>query len=44
MTEAFLAMGVDELSMAPSRILEIRKKVRETDISLLDKEKLINRE
>ena len=31
-TEAFLAMGVDELSMPSSSILKIRKKVLETDV------------
>ncbi len=29
MTETFLALGVDELSVAPGRILELRKAVRE---------------
>ena len=29
MTEIFMEMGVDELSMAPSKILEIRKKIIE---------------
>lgn len=38
MTEAFLAMGVDELSMVPSGILEIRKKVRETDTTKIKKD------
>ena len=42
MTEAFLAMGIDELSMAPGSILEIRKKIRETDTRKIDKEKYLN--
>lgn len=33
LTETFLAMGVDELSVSPGYILEIRKKVRETNVS-----------
>lgn len=37
MTETFLAMGIDELSMAPGRILEVRKKVRETDTRKINK-------
>lgn len=32
LTEVFLAMGVDELSMPSSSILKIRKKVLETDV------------
>ena len=42
MTETFLAMGIDELSMAPGNILEIRKKIRETDTRKIDKEKYLN--
>lgn len=42
MTEAFLAMGIDELSMAPGSVLEIRKKIRETDTRRIDKEKYLN--
>lgn len=35
-------MGVDELSMAPGKILEIRKIVRETDTSEIpDSEKSV---
>lgn len=42
MTRLFLAMGVDELSMAPGKILEIRKIVRETDTSEIpDSEKSV---
>ena len=31
MTELFLAMGVDELSVSPALILDLREKIRETD-------------
>lgn len=31
MTETFLAMNIDELSMVPSKILKVKAKVRETD-------------
>ncbi len=33
LTEAFLAMGVDELSVTPSAILPLREKVRSLDVS-----------
>ena len=33
LTETFLALGVDELSVTPGAILPIRKKVLETDVS-----------
>ncbi len=33
MTETFLRMGVDELSVAPSMILKVREKIRNTDLS-----------
>lgn len=33
LTETFLAMGVDELSVSPGHILPIRKIIRETDLS-----------
>lgn len=33
LTGEFLAMGVDELSVAPERILSLRKAIRETDVS-----------
>ena len=33
LTETFLKMGVDELSVSPSSLLKIRKKIRETDLS-----------
>ena len=33
LTETFLAMGVDELSVSPRSVLPLRQKVRETDLS-----------
>ncbi len=33
LTRDFLAMGVDELSVSPGRILPLRKTIRETDVS-----------
>lgn len=33
LTEAFLRMGIDELSVSPSMVLKIRKAVRESDLS-----------
>lgn len=33
LTETFLKMGIDELSVSPSRILPLRKKIRETNVS-----------
>lgn len=33
LTEAFLRMGIDELSVAPSAILSLRKKIRETSLN-----------
>ncbi len=33
MTETFLAMGIDELSVSPPFVLSLRQKVRETDVS-----------
>jgi len=32
LTERFLRMGVDELSVSPGRVLQIRKKIRETNL------------
>ena len=32
LTELFLAMGIDELSVRPSGVLPLRKRVRETDV------------
>jgi phosphotransferase system enzyme I (PtsI) len=33
LTEEFLRMGIDELSVSPSMVLEVRKKVRDIDLS-----------
>ena len=33
LTEEFMRMGLDELSVAPSMILKLRKAVREMDLS-----------
>ncbi len=33
LTKEFLAMGVDELSVSPGRILPLRKAILETDVS-----------
>jgi len=33
MTETFLAMGIDELSVSPQKILAVREKVRSIDVS-----------
>ena len=35
LTEQFIAMGVDELSVSASKLLAIRKIIRETDASRL---------
>lgn len=35
MTETFLKMGVDELSVSPNMVLKIREKIRKTDVSRL---------
>ena len=40
LTEMFLAMGVDELSVSPGAILPIKKKVLETDVSAVRDELL----
>lgn len=42
LTELFLAMGIDELSVTPSAILPIRKKVIETNISEI-KDEILNK-
>ena len=39
LTKDFLAMGYDELSVSPGRILPIRKTVIETNVSEYKKEK-----
>lgn len=41
LTQEFLAMGVDELSVSPGRILPIRKIVLETDVDKYRKERQI---
>lgn len=41
LTETFLAMGINELSVSPSFVLELRKKVIDTNVSQI-KEKIIN--
>ena len=33
MTETFLRMGVDELSVSPSMVLPVREKIRSLDLS-----------
>ena len=33
MTETFLAMGIDELSVSPSSVLKLLQKIRQTDVS-----------
>jgi phosphoenolpyruvate-protein phosphotransferase (PTS system enzyme I) len=33
LTETFLAFGVDELSVSPSAVLKLRKKIRETNVT-----------
>lgn len=40
LTETFLSMGIDELSVSPACILPLRKKIRETDVSKVRDEKL----
>ncbi|BCN32132.1 phosphoenolpyruvate--protein phosphotransferase [Anaeromicropila herbilytica] len=42
LTETFLAMGIDELSVSPSLILGLRKKVRETNVDAV-KDALLDR-
>jgi len=32
LTETFLKMGIDELSVSPSEVLKVRKRIRETDL------------
>ena len=38
MTETFLRMGVDELSVSPTAILALRNKIRGLDLNKIDKE------
>lgn len=40
LTEIFLSMGIDELSVSPACILPLRKKIREIDVSKVKDEKL----
>ncbi len=42
LTETFLAMGVDELSVTPNHILPLKQKILETDISLVKERVLKN--
>ena len=42
MTEAFLAMGIDELSGSPAGVLPLRKKIRETSVKERQEEILKN--
>lgn len=42
LTELFLSMGIDELSVSPPYVLGLRKKVRETDISKV-KDRILDR-
>ena len=35
LTETFLAMGVDELSVSPNHILPLKQKILETDVGLI---------
>lgn len=36
LTEFFLSIGIDELSVSPAMVLPVRKKVRETDVSKIN--------
>ncbi len=40
LTETFLSIGIDELSVSPRSVLPLRQKIRETDVSAV-KEKLL---
>ncbi len=40
LTELFLSMGLDELSVSPRSVLPLRQKVRETDVRVV-REKLL---
>lgn len=40
LTQTFLAIGVDALSVAPSRVLEIRRRIRETNVGEIRQEAL----
>ncbi len=41
LTETFLSIGIDELSVSPRAVLPLRQKVRETDVSAC-RERLVN--
>ena len=40
LTETFLSIGIDELSVSPRSVLPLRQKIRETDVSQV-KEKVL---
>ena len=40
LTETFLSIGIDELSVSPRSVLPLRQKIRETDVSKV-KEKIL---
>ena len=40
LTETFLSIGIDELSVSPRAVLPLRQKIRETDVSKV-REKLL---
>lgn len=40
LTETFLSMGIDELSVSPACILPLRKKIRDTDVSKVKDDRL----
>ena len=41
LTETFLSIGIDELSVSPRSVLPLRQKIRETDVSQV-REKILN--
>ena len=41
LTETFLSIGIDELSVSPRSVLPLRQKIRETDVSAV-KAKLLD--
>ena len=41
LTETFLSIGIDELSVSPRSVLPLRKKIRETDVSKV-REKILS--
>ena len=40
LTETFLSIGIDELSVSPRAVLPLRKKIRETDVSKVREKRL----